>query len=684
MPAKGKTGGKSMGWRRLGVNPKGEKTPVRIHMLRSSSALAYHDERPTRLSQRVARATLECCGCKATYHVGWAQAYMYRPDLCPTCFAKAPKDRAAPQMTDAERAAREAVRVAGYKASARRGRVAAAVGVSAAKLAERDLDTVIAKEALAELAGKHGVAVPVIPELEATSASDPVLSVEEAVQAELANRELARRKLIHFTQRRRPRYLAGWFHIDLAARLERFAEAVIAGKSPRLLIEAPPRHGKSTLSSEDFPPWFFGHYPDAEIIASAYAGSLANEFSRKVQETMRSSDYQMLFNGLTVREGNEAIESWKNSRGGSYLAAGVGGPITGRGAHVLLIEDPYKNREDADSPIVRKKIWDWYTSTAYTRLAPGGGVCIIHTRWHQDDLIGRLRDSMKEAAKVEAETGKWPEDVDKWEVVSYPAIATEDEVFRRAGEALHPERYDLTSLLRIRRTVGPRDWSALYQQNPVPEEGAFFSKDMIKYYTTLPDGKDFVTVDLAISTAQYADYTVFLLWRVDANNDLFLVNAWRERMDAGRIVDTFVNIQHLHTPFVFGVERGAIYEAILPLIEKTIREKGLYQLRVEPISVGNKDKMVRARPIQGRMNQGKVYLKEGAPYLDWLIPEILGFPYGRNDDGVDAMGISGRMVNDVMYVAPPPPPKQSKSWKDRLHRYVSSTGGNTRHPAMSA
>lgn len=655
--------------------------------LRRPGVKAPNPQHRVLVSNRFVGVALHCeaPGCDHLYVFRDVWQPVLRPWLCPECRharGAGAVNFVPREPTEAENIAKATVAAVVKKVRRRQRQVAKVVTGNASRTnaVEPPTEAQLAQLALQELADQHGIEVP----REAAPAPlEQVISVEAAVQAEIASRELARRKLLHFVQRHRPKYLAGWFHIDLCARLEKFAQDVIDGKSPRLLIEAPPRHGKSTLVSEDFPPWFFGHAPEMEIIATAYSSALAFEFSRKVQETMRSPDYRQLFGDLTVREGNESIETWANSKGGKYLAAGAGGPITGRGAHALLIEDPFKNREDADSPTVRKKIWDWYTSTAYTRLAPGGGVCIIHTRWHQDDLIGRQRQAMKEAERVQRDTGTWPEDVDKWEIVSYPAIATEEEPYRHAGEALHPERYPLPALLRIRRTIGPRDWSALYQQNPVPEEGAYFAKDMIKYYKgEPPPGKIFVTVDLAISKAQYADYTVFLVWCVDVDGNLYLIDAVRDRMAAGQIIDTFLAQQGRYAPYVFAVERGAIYEAIMPLLEKTIREKQLYQLRVEPVAVGNRDKSTRARSIQGRMSQGKVYFKEGARYLDWLIDEVLSFPHAKNDDGVDAMATAGTLVNDVVFY--PPPAKKSASWRDKLHKYVSGSGDSTRHPAMGA
>ena len=198
------------------------------------------------------------------------------------------------------------------------------------------------------------------------------------LEAELASRLLARRRLLPFIMRINPKYLAGWVHKDICERLERFSADVAAGKSPRLMLLMPPRHGKSEIASRNFPAWHMGQYPDHEFIACSYNVSLAMGFSRKVKQIIEDEGYAQVFPGAALDKNNQSTEEWAlaGTRGG-YVAAGIGGPITGKGAHVLVIDDPVKNAEEADSADQREKIWEWYNSTAYTRLAPGGGVLVI-------------------------------------------------------------------------------------------------------------------------------------------------------------------------------------------------------------------------------------------------------------------------------------------------------------------
>lgn len=509
-----------------------------------------------------------------------------------------------------------------------------------------------------------------------------LLTVEEATQIELARRELARRKLIYFIQRRNPKYLAGWVHHDICARLDKFSQDVANGLSPRLMLFMPPRHGKSMICSEEFPAHHLGNYPDHQIIATSYSAPLAYDFSRKVQSIVQSDDYAALFPGVQIRRGAESIEAWETTHHGRYMAAGVGGPLTGRGAHVLLIDDPVKNREEAESPTQRLLIKNWYTSTAYTRLMPGGGVLIIQTRWHDDDLSGWLLTMMQEAEKQMAETGEWPADADRWEVVSYPAIATKDERYRKAGEALHPARYPLSALLKIKRAIGDRDWAALYQQNPVPDTGEYFTTEMFRYYGAAPHGMSIISAcDLAISKEDYANHSVIITVGVDEKDDIYVLEARRGKWDSMEIVDELINVYRVWKPQLIGIEQTHIEKAIGPFLEKRVREEKLWGMAIEPLPPGKRDKQLRARPIQGRMRQGKVYFPKDAPWMEWLRTELLRFPSSPHDDGVDALAWIGQMMNQVQYS--PPPRSKPKSWKDRLTSFAQGSL-RCRNPAMAA
>lgn len=484
-------------------------------------------------------------------------------------------------------------------------------------------------------------------------------------QRELASRMLARKYLWAYVLRFDSNYKLGWFHRDLSSRLEEFMRQVERGESPRLMIQVPPRHGKSRLTSQEFSSWALGHHPEWEIIAASYAVSLPVDFSRLIRERLRDVAYQVVFTGTELSSDSQSVESWRTSKGGGFLAAGVGGPITGKGAHIFIIDDPVKNAEEAESQAMRNNVWNWYTSTAYTRLAPGGGVLVIQTRWHSDDLSGRIEHQMRN------------EGGEHWEIVRYPAEAVEDERFRKKGEALHPERYDESALARIKKAVGPRVWNALYQQNPVPDEGAYFTKSMLRFYDTAPELLEvYNTWDLAIGQKQQNDWTVGLQWGVDKDDNIYVLNLVRARMDALQIVEAILDmwVAHPNTQ-ACGIEEGQIKLTMGPMLEKRVAERRLFNFHQIPLKPGRQDKVARARTIQGRMQQGRVFFPkvENAPWMERLIDEMLAFPFGKNDDQVDTLGYCGLMAAEV---TPPTIDTAFKNadvgWKAKLQGFVAN------------
>ena len=265
--------------------------------------------------------------------------------------------------------------------------------------------------------------------------------------------------LLDFVQYLNPKYQIAFHHRIIADALEKVAR----GEIKRLMVNVPPRHGKTALVSKYFPAWYLGRYPDRQIITATYAQALATSIGRDVRNQMGEPEYQRVFPGSLLSEDSKAANKFNTQKNGVYLAVGVGGPATGFGANVFLLDDPVKNREDAESEVIRQRNKDWYTSVANTRLMPGGAVILISTRWHADDVSGWL-------LKEHSDEG--------WTVISLPAIAEEEEewriggeVWRRSpGDALWPAWYDKEALAAIRR-MSSRDWNALYQQRPVAAEG---------------------------------------------------------------------------------------------------------------------------------------------------------------------------------------------------------------------
>ena len=279
----------------------------------------------------------------------------------------------------------------------------------------------------------------------------------------LLQRLEARDSMLDFVMETMPEYSVASHHRLIVERLE----AVERGDIRRLMLFMPPRHGKSELASKRFPAWFLGRNPERQIISASYNSELAGDFGRAVRNIIAEDTYQDIFPDVSLAQDSQSASRWHTNQGGSYIAAGVGSAITGRGAHLGIIDDPIKDRMEAGSELMRDRIWDWYTSVFYTRLMPGASVIIILTRWHDDDLAGRLLEDMKVGG-------------DAWDVLSLPALAGVDDAMGRApGDALWPEWYDHDRLEQVRSVIGPRDWSSLYQQVPQAEEGSFFLRDWV-------------------------------------------------------------------------------------------------------------------------------------------------------------------------------------------------------------
>jgi len=440
---------------------------------------------------------------------------------------------------------------------------------------------------------------------------------------------------------------SGYRYPDHVRLIARELEALERGENDRLMLFLPPRHGKSHTASENFPAWYLGRNPDHYVIAASHTQELADDFGRKVRNQIADPVFAQVFPGVKIKSDSTAVkrfhvqgnpdDSFTTGQNGAYFAVGVGGPLTGRGAHLLLIDDPIKNREDADSETIRKKIKDWYTSTAYTRLMPGGKIVIIQTRWHEDDLSGWL---LKEHAH------------ENWKVVNLPAISDD-------GQALWPEQYDIEALERIRRAVGPRDWSALYQQRPVPDEGDYFKADWLKTVDVLPDRatlKVYGGSDYAV-TANGGDYTVHAVVGIDPENRMYLLDLWRGQSSSDVWVDAFCDLVAKWKPIGWAEEGGQIKSGVGPFLLRRMMERKAYVHRESFPTRG--DKSVRAQSIRGRMAMLGLYMRADAPWRADLVSEMLSFPVGVHDDAVDALGLVGQLL-DKMQAGKAPEPDRPK------------------------
>jgi predicted phage terminase large subunit-like protein len=456
--------------------------------------------------------------------------------------------------------------------------------------------------------------------LQTSTSQSFTLSPSQAAR-EILRRLNAKKALIPFTRFTLGNYQAAAHHTLIAEKLE----AVERGEIDRLMINMPPRHGKSELASRRFPAWFLGRHPDRNVIAASYNSDIASDFGRQVRNIVASREYGNLFD-TKLAEDSRAANRWNTSDGGAYVAAGVGTAITGRGADVLLIDDPVKDREEADSEIQRQKVWDWYTSTAYTRLAPGGRIVVIQTRWHEDDLSGRLLAEQSKGG-------------DKWEILQLPAITSD-------GQALWPEFYPLEALERTRRVLPARDWSALYQQQPAPDEGAYFKREWFRWYDTKPAQlRIYGASDYAVTDGS-GDYTVHIVVGVDPDDNLYVLDLWRGQTASDVWISAWLDLVKAHKPMMWAEEQGQIVKSIGPFLDKRMREERVYCRREQVTSAS--DKPTRSRSIQARTSMGKVYLPSKAPWMADFTRELLTFPAGKHDDMVDAFGLIGRMLDDMV------------------------------------
>lgn len=456
------------------------------------------------------------------------------------------------------------------------------------------------------------------------------MTIEE-VKAEIIRRaenELrireARNNLLSFISVTYKDYKIGWVHQEICETLDNFLKDLIDGKRPRLIITMPPRSGKSEIVSRRFPAYFLGKYPDLSIISVSYSASLAEDFSRDVQRIIDSDEYKKIFPNTKLSDKKD--KNYKRTSDffeivdhkGVYCSAGVGGSITGKGCDILIIDDPIKNRQEANSETVRKKIYDWYSSTAYTRLSPIGGVIMMCTRWHLDDLIG----------KVLSDKNQKP-----FHVISYPAIAEHDEPHRKQGEALHPERFSLEILNEIKSTLSTADWLSLYQQKPVPEGGAIFETSKLRYYDESSEPKRFDQIigswDMTFKENKTSDFVVGQLWgRKGA--DFYLLDMVRDRMDFVKTLKVFINFANKHKNCnCWLVEDKANGTAIISTLKKHISG-------IIPITP-KESKQERAYAITPYLEAGNIFFPKNQNFTKDLEEEMLQFPAGAHDDTVDSM-----------------------------------------------
>ncbi len=408
-------------------------------------------------------------------------------------------------------------------------------------------------------------------------------------------------------------------------------EAVERGDIPNLAVFMPPGSAKSTYASVLFAAWLMQRQI-ANVLAASHTTELAEKWGRRVRNLI--AEHRLIL-GIDLAADSQAAGRWSLTNGAEYYAAGVGTGIAGFRAKFGLIDDPIRSRQDADSELIRDRIWDWYINDFRTRLVPNARKVLIQTRWHEDDLAGRALNH------------------EKWHVISLPAIAEDnDPLKRKPGEPLWAEGdYGYgDQLLELQKNTPARTWSALYQQRPAPEEGDYFKREWIKPCTmaTLPPlntCRSYGGSDYAV-TMDGGDYTCHGVISIDPEGKLFLRDLWRKQTSSDIWIEAFCDMVLRNKPMGWAEEQGQIKAGIGPFLDRRQRERKAYVAREAFPTRG--DKAVRAQSIRGRMAQLGLYVPTDAPWYADFLAELLSFPAGKHDDQVDMLGLIGQLMDTML------------------------------------
>lgn len=463
--------------------------------------------------------------------------------------------------------------------------------------------------------------------------------------AELARRELARRHFRNFCGYIDEDYIEGWHTKLICDVLER----VESGEIRFLMIEAPPRHSKSMHVSQKFPAWVVGRDKNSDVIVSSYSGDLAIDHGRETRNLIETQAYKNVFPNTSLAEDSSAKGKWNTNGKGAYNAVGVGGSSTGKGADFFVVDDPFKDRKEADSANIREDRWKWLRSVARTRLSPTGAMIIMHTRWHEDDIIGRLTEGENKEDWVDYFDylkGKRA----KWVRLTLPAIAERDEKYRKKGDPLWPERYPLTELMDIKSAVGPYEWNALYQAKPVDDANRKFKKEWFHYRSMAEVEKmrtrKFATIDPNLKKSDESDYCGVTRNYINERGEWNL-RSNRYRVDSAQVID-LIFLLHDERFEKIGIEEGAFSYVVEPFLKEEMRKRGKFP-NVVPLKHGGRMKETRIEGLVPWYNNGQVFHIVGE--CEELEEELLVFPRGVHDDCADSTAYQVGFAEKPMPVA---------------------------------
>lgn len=398
-----------------------------------------------------------------------------------------------------------------------------------------------------------------------------------------------------------------------------------------LIISMPPRHGKTVAVSKLFPAWFLAEHPDYRVILASYGMTLAQKNSRFSRNIINGAAFKQLYPHIELAHDSKAADAWDLlGHEGGMDAVGVSAGVTGKGGHLIIIDDPVKSREEAESEKYREKTWDWYTDDIYSRREPGGAIVVIMTRWHQDDLAGRLIRN----------------EPDKWRLLNIPAIAeANDPMGRNIGEALWPERFPINVLRDIEGTMGDYSFSALYQQRPVPAEGGIFKRAWFHRVSHTPEIVHTVRYwDLAMSSKETADYTVGVKIGQAQDGHYYILDVTRFQLEWGDVVPKMAEVAIADGASVMiGVEEAGFMSRAIQELNQDHRLHG-YAVFGYPV---DRDKVTRALPFAARLSAGTVHVVDNY-WTDDYLDEMCSFPNGAHDDQVDASSGAWAMIGSSM------------------------------------
>lgn len=464
------------------------------------------------------------------------------------------------------------------------------------------------------------------------------------------------------------------------ALLLRQLQGVEAGTVPNLMVLMPPGSAKSTYSDVVFVPWFMARAPRRNVILASYASEIAEKQGRRARQLIKSPSFHRL-TGLTLTGDSAAAHNWTLSNGSEYMAGGLLSGLTGNRSSLGIIDDPIKGREQAESETIRKKTWDAYIDDFCSRLIPGAPQILIQTRWHQDDLAGRIlpEDWDGESGVFNGRDGR------VWHVICLPAIAdrSDDPLGRKVGESLWPEWFSLDHWKPFQKNR--RTWFSLYQQKPTPDEGTYFQRVWFRRYRKGDEPRHlnkYMTSDHAPAGGDGNDFACVRVWGVAANNDVYLLDGFREQMTMDKMADRVlgnaerakrggvkpedlvpVGLVRKHRPLAWFPEDDNNWKSVTGFVTAAMRVEKQF-VRVEPITPHGSNKQVKAQAFQGMAASGCIWIPEG-PEGDDVIEQYVQFPTGRHDDEVDAGSLIGRALADAHPAIVPvveAPPREVDSW----------------------